>query len=139
MIKKGNIIRCIQNKVNGTYDERKEMYLLNVLEIKLLSNCNLNCRGCYVYSNIANTDVYSIDEITTDLDILKEKFPEIREIRILGGEPLVLDNLMEYLELIHTRFPKTILTLVTNGIKLHSQNDEFFTYLSKIIQRKAGA
>lgn len=107
------------------------MYLLNVLEIKLLSNCNLNCRGCYVYSNIANTDVYSIDEITTDLDILKEKFPEIREIRILGGEPLVLDNMMEYLELIHTRFPKTILTLVTNGTKLYSQNEEFFIYLSK--------
>lgn len=90
---------------------------LGYLEFDVARKCNLNCRGCLRYSNITkDSNAYNLENLERDLRCLKKLFNNIAFIRLLGGEPLLCENLYEYIDMIFLYFPNTQVDILSNGI-----------------------
>ena len=92
-------------------------YFLPYLEIDLLNWCNLNCAGCTHFSPLASYELqdYPLDLFENDIKELSKKF-RIRDIHLLGGEPFLLPNLLEYLKIIRSYFSYSRIFIDTNGV-----------------------
>jgi hypothetical protein len=89
------------------------------LYVNVTGYCNLNCRSCTVCSNLVEgKPVYALDAFTKDLRRLHELVPDIVGLGLAGGEPLLLDNLCEYIEVARDIYPHAGITVSTNGILL---------------------
>lgn len=99
---------------------------LDYLETELTRICNLHCRGCCDYIQLAEGEppFYDLETFIRDLEQLKQFFWGIEKIRLMGGEPLMQKRIAEFAE--HTRrlFPDTDLRIVTNGLLIPSLSVE---------------
>lgn len=106
-------------------DRRPE---LDYVEIEISEFCNLNCRGCCDFSNLAKEKkFYEIEEFRKDMSRLGELFSGINKIRLMGGEPLLNPKLCEYAEFTREIFPDSDIRIVTNGLLLDRLTDEQLT------------
>lgn len=126
---------------NIPYDPQKLLFgyneyrFLDKIQIPIAEHCNLNCNRCYHFSNLQNQEkFYDFEIFKSDLKCLKDFGFEINEIRFLGGEPLLSDELFDFIELASSIFPYTNMKIITNGVKLINFSDE---YLNKIKDSKA--
>lgn len=101
------------------------------LEIKVIEQCNFRCKGCYTFSNIATPEEYGLWEYEADLLRVKTLFSMVNNIRILGGEPLLSANILEYIRLARKIFDQSNITIVTNGFLLSDMDESFFTALEE--------
>lgn len=90
---------------------------LTYLETHVTDICNLKCRGCMHFSNLA-TEANEPDVVSFEKDMkrLSEMFHHIFIIRLLGGEPLLSKHLEEYIKIVRKYFPLSELRIVTNGL-----------------------
>jgi organic radical activating enzyme len=105
---------------------------LHYLETHLVDHCNLNCKGCSHFCPLVEEKVFKdIKVFKRDLNRLGEVFSNIESLRLMGGEPLLHPELLDFV--IHSRkvFPRSDISIITNGILLKSQKDEFWEVLSK--------
>ena len=51
-----------------------EKPFINYLEVNVVDQCNLNCKGCAHFSNICNNNMLDIDKYSTDLDKIAKHF-----------------------------------------------------------------
>ena len=103
------------------------MAFLEVVEIQLAEHCNLNCFGCNHFSQIAQKEFLSLETFTKDLTRLSEISKGfIGNLRLMGGEPLLNPNCIEFFSITRELFPQSAIWLVTNGILLPKQNDDFY-------------
>lgn len=103
------------------------------LQVPIAEHCNLNCNRCYHFSNLKTDSVfYKIDKYSRDLSLLKEMGFVINEIRLLGGEPFLNDNIFEFIEVTKKEFPYSNIKIVTNGLLLLKKDSEFLERLSKL-------
>ncbi|MDR2773458.1 MAG: 4Fe-4S cluster-binding domain-containing protein [Tannerella sp.] len=104
-------------------------------EIHLTDKCNLNCAGCLHFSSLCEKlNLISIQSFENDikrLSILTNG--RCADIRILGGEPLLHPEINCLLKIARNYFPVSLLSdryeiieLVTNGILLPNQPDDFW-------------
>jgi hypothetical protein len=95
--------------------------------LNILDHCNLKCKGCDHFASIADERFVSLDDIQKDLGqmskIVQGDFPRIG---VMGGEPLLHPQLKEILIAARLSFPKTLIELVTNGILLLKQDEDFW-------------
>lgn len=113
------MLRIIESK------EYRKINQLQHLQFHVIDNCNLNCKRCQHFSNIANKDSFaSYDDIKRDFDRLQELFDDIRTIAILGGEPLLNPELPKYCYMIHEHFEHAQIEIITNGILVRQMNSE---------------
>lgn len=98
------------------------------VEYHLVDSCNLNCAGCSHYSSlIDDKKIVPLEFIIKDLTLLKDKVRDkLRWLRLLGGEPLLHPDIKDCLKGIRELFPKTQISMVTNGILLKSMDQEFY-------------
>lgn len=91
-------------------------YKLSYLETDIIHRCNLNCRGCSHFSPLCDkgTEQADINVFEQDLIRLSELF-ELDKLRLMGGEPLLRDDFMDFMLLAKKYFPSTHIELVTNG------------------------
>ncbi|MBR6713350.1 MAG: 4Fe-4S cluster-binding domain-containing protein [Selenomonadaceae bacterium] len=69
---------------------------ITYLETNLIDSCNLNCKGCTHFSVLFNRkEIYPLETFRRDIRILSSK-SDILRFRLLGGEPLLLNNLDKY-------------------------------------------
>ncbi len=99
-----------------------EKPFLNYLEMNVVDQCNLNCKGCAHFSNICDNNWVSIDKFKRDLILVNEKF-DLYYFRLLGGEPLLHPKLAELIRISHEVLKETKIVIVTNGL-LISKLDE---------------
>ncbi|MCL1945938.1 MAG: radical SAM protein [Chitinivibrionia bacterium] len=100
-------------------------------EVHICDHCNLNCKSCGHFSPIA-------EKRFVDLDILQRDFSRLSQlsnrkcevIDLMGGEPLLHPKIIEIFDIAAKYFDTTI-QLVTNGILLSSQPDEFWESCNK--------
>jgi len=105
---------------------------LNGFEYHVVNHCNLNCKGCGHCANLFNQPSYGdIDSYEHDLRRLSELFGGVGLIRLLGGEPLLSDDLERYIESTRKYFKHSELHIVTNGILIPSKEKELLQCLSK--------
>lgn len=98
---------------------------LSYLEYHVADHCNLNCKYCTHYSPLVKGDVFTdINSLEKDLLQLKKYIDDIGIIRILGGEPLLNKKLPEFIKLTRKIYPKSIITIVTNGMIVDRMSEE---------------
>ena len=92
--------------------------MIPYFETHITEACNLKCRGCSHFSVFAKPKHKDLDEFDREFKRLSE-IEEIGVMRLMGGEPLLNPNFMEYLRIARGYFPKSYIALVTNGILGH--------------------
>ena len=101
---------------------------LNYLEINLVDNCNLNCKGCAHFSNVCSKKYVDLEQFETDLRKVTDKF-NLYNFRLLGGEPLLHPNLKNILEISRKYLPNSRLIIVTNGLLLDKLSEDILKSL----------
>jgi len=106
---------------------------LHFIEIHLTEHCNLNCAGCYHFSNIAEEEFVNISSFEKDLrQLSKLTNKNVNEIRLFGGEPLLHPEVIRLIDLTRKYFNTTTrVSLITNGILLSKQPPEFWKCASR--------
>ncbi len=111
------------------FDELKYLFYL---EFHITNRCNLNCAGCsHFVPLMPKDDEIDYDSLKKDLAQLKTKVEHFNEIRIMGGEPFLCDHLKDIIEYVRELYPYSQIHVVTNGIKLLSQDDELENVIKK--------
>ena len=106
-----------------------EKPFINYLEVNVVDQCNLNCKGCAHFSNICNNNMLDIDKYSTDLDKISKHF-DVYYFRLLGGEPLLHPRLKDIVSLTRKKLPDTKLIIVTNGLLLDRLSEDVLQVLS---------
>lgn len=91
---------------------------LPYLELHLVDHCNLHCRGCGHFSSLANATFGDLAQTAADLRRMAALFRNVRQLRLMGGEPLLHPEAAEFIAIARTCFPQADLRFVTNGILL---------------------
>lgn len=94
------------------------------VEIQIVDHCNLKCDNCNHLANIASPWFMSKEEFEFTLQKIKEELlPHgLKRIMILGGEPLLHPQILEFCMFAKKTFPNGVdIDLLTNGILLTSE------------------
>lgn len=90
---------------------------LDYLEIEVAEGCNLNCKGCNEFSNLADAKKFpDLAGVKRDLFRLKDLFWGIGKIRLMGGEPLINPGYVGFVRAAREVFPDSDLRLLSNGL-----------------------
>lgn len=101
--------------------------MLEKIDVHLTDHCNLNCKGCTHYSPLADEFYLSIEEFERDMTRLSELSKgEIKQIFLLGGEPLLHPQIKEFFPIARRLFFNSRIVVITNGILLSKQDDSFW-------------
>ncbi len=97
-------------------------------EVQVAEHCNLNCAGCTHFSSIAKPGFLDAAQYEKDIARLSELFGADYPftVRLMGGEPLLYDKLTALFAVTRKTLPKADISVVTNGILLPQQKDEFW-------------
>ena len=102
---------------------------LHRLVYHITDHCNLNCRGCTHFSNIAKPSFLQIDTFKSEFNRMSQLFPDITEVYLLGGEPLLHRDIEEFLLDARSYFPRTRINLLTNGVLVTRMPQTFWDTL----------
>ncbi len=134
------IINSIKNTTNKLLPYHFQDFLLRKLgkgtflsqvEFHIVDHCNLNCAHCNHFTPLASENFCKIDDIISDFKKLKKIFDNIGKIFIVGGEPLLHPELIKILKPLRSIYPKSEIIIITNGILLDKQNEDFFKALKE--------
>ena len=102
------------------------------LDIHIADHCNLNCELCCHNSQLVEGEVLvGYEEYQRDLRQLHKLVPDICNISVLGGEPLLHPDLIHLLQITREIYPYTNITMVTNGLLLGSSSPELIECLKR--------
>jgi len=123
-------VKEINHKINKVESNCKKItpqpILKNVI-YSILTHCNLNCKGCSHFAPIVEKHLVSPDIIAKDLiQLASITGNDIPLLDFIGGEPLLHPNLIDILADARSIFPNTAIKIVTNGILLPSQDEQFW-------------
>lgn len=105
---------------------------MDYLEISVVEHCNLNCKYCSHFSPIAKEIYADLEETEQGILLLKKIIKtDIKEIRLLGGEPLLHQKLADFCKLIRHNFPLSNIAVVTNGILLTFISEDLWNTFMK--------
>lgn len=104
----------------------RKKYFLGYFGTSIVSHCNLNCKYCDHFTPLAKEKVFDVKTLKKEFERVKE-IMEVGSIGIMGGEPLLHPNINEVLCMFREIFKHTRLFILTNGIKLNSMEEDFWT------------
>ena len=115
-------------RIHGFLFGKKPKRRLFNFEIHLNDECNLSCRGCFHFAPLVHgKSPYPIDEFAADLKRIGEIFHgKFGWVHLLGGEPLLNENVIRYLDIARQHIKKGTVDLVTNGLLLPKMKEDFF-------------
>lgn len=91
--------------------------MIPYIETHITEACNLKCKGCSHFSVFAKPKHKDIQEFDREFERLAD-IEFIPIIRLMGGEPLLNPDFMEYLRIARKHFSYSRIALVTNGLLL---------------------
>ncbi len=101
--------------------------MLEKIDIHVIDHCNLNCRSCTHFSPLAEPFFLDIDEFERDLTRFSQlSGAELGSLFLLGGEPLLHNELIDFFPIARKLLPNTRIIIITNGILLPKQEDRFW-------------
>jgi hypothetical protein len=104
---------------------------LPLVEILVTNHCNLSCKGCNVFAPLSEARFADAQQFDKDIHRLAELFDRITKIGIVGGEPLLHPDLVRFMESARSASPQAEIYLVSNGILLAAQPDEFWEQMAR--------
>lgn len=87
-------------------------------EMSIVDFCNLNCKGCNHYSPIFKRVLPDFTRRIEDVKKISSLFNRVVEFSLLGGEPFLNNNIMDYIIQVRKILPNTEIQIVTNGLLL---------------------
>ncbi len=89
------------------------------IEVNLADHCNLNCQMCDHFSPVAKPHFLDFDEYTRDIKRLAELTDgKMGIMKLQGGEPLLNENIIDFIKVTRETFPDCIIFLFTAGLLL---------------------
>jgi hypothetical protein len=136
-------IKQIKNFFENLFNNKKEKNLyismlssiarqpsLTGFTVDIVSHCNLNCKFCSHFSPLVKEKYISMETFTKDLERMSELTGKVAgDIRLMGGEPLLHPQLLDFVVITRKLFPNSEVLIVTNGILLPRQDDTFWKTL----------
>lgn len=112
------------------YSENNE---LEYLAIHVCDYCNLRCNNCAAMcdSNYVKKNI-SLSKTVESLNKLKKYYDNVINIQLVGGEPLLNNELLLFCENVRRIFPYSLIEIVTNGTMILNQTVSFFETLSNL-------
>ena len=101
------------------------------LDIYLARHCNLRCRGCTRYSNIAKPQFYDAKQLIADLLTMVSRGINLTRITLTGGEPLLHPDLIDIIKGIRLCMNNVVIDIFTNGKLFMEMKDELLPVLKK--------
>lgn len=100
---------------------------IDFVEIALSEHCNLQCYSCNHFAQLAKEKYYDINQFEKDIKRLYELTNGlINRFSLMEGEPLLNKNCKDYFYILRKYFKNSSIWLVTNGILLTEQNNDFW-------------
>ncbi len=103
---------------------------LNYLEMNIVYQCNLNCKGCAHFSNICENKIVELEKFESDLNLVAKKF-NLYNFRLLGGEPLLHPQIDRIVEISRNILKKSRIIIVTNGLMIDKLNENVLKKISE--------
>ncbi|MEI7814398.1 MAG: radical SAM protein [Coriobacteriia bacterium] len=100
-------------------------------EVHITDHCNLNCKGCAHFSNLCPPTFADIEEFGAEMDRMARLFSSVRQIYLLGGEPLLHPQVAEFVLAARGAFRESRIYLMTNGVLVTRMNEEFWKALAE--------
>lgn len=115
-------------KVNKFELNFKKIHLpvLDYIETHLVDHCNLNCKGCSHFCNLAQKKFADVDDMKRSFVQLSKLFSNIKVIRLMGGEPLLHPEINKIMVDVRNNFPKSEIKIATNGFLLKTMSEDFW-------------
>lgn len=101
-----------------------DWHALDYIEFHVSHVCNLNCKGCCHFSSLTKQKLPDYDEWDRGITRLKELVPYIKEIHLLGGEPLINPELPRYALRTRDLYPNAKIVVVSNALLADRLTDE---------------
>ncbi len=101
------------------------------IEYCLTEHCNLNCYGCDHATALFSPKFTELEVFEKDLRILSEVL-SAEELRIVGGEPLLHPQLVEFLQISREVAIADKIVLYTNGLLLHKAPREMWELIDEL-------
>lgn len=121
--------------VSQLYDSMclfKERQELDYLGLHVHDGCNFRCKHCSMLEGAAISYRHiSLEKTESALKRLKELFAEIGVIQLVGGEPLLSDQIIQYMDIVRTCYPYSEVQILTKGSLVFNQKDAFFEKLQE--------
>jgi MoaA/NifB/PqqE/SkfB family radical SAM enzyme len=109
-------------KISRTAKPKRKILFFDV---HICGHCNLNCKGCTNFCSIAEKRFVDLDILERDFKRLSELTDRKSELNLMGGEPLLHPDIIKIYDITRKYFDCKA-QLVTNGILLANQPDEFW-------------
>ena len=97
------------------------------LELFVTRKCNIKCKNGMVYCNINKSEedvLYPLEQLEKDLKHLVSVGVKIDSVSIMGGEPAMQDNLVDYLYIVRRIANPKCLSIFTNVVGLKNLCNE---------------
>ena len=108
-----------------TFVNSKDYTRLEYIELHVVDHCNLNCKGCVHFSPLVPESKFvEYDRMRNDLIQLRKKVEIVDRIHILGGEPLLNQELHRFVRLVREVYPFSDISIVTNGLLIEKMTEE---------------
>ena len=105
---------------------------LERFSIHLTEHCNLNCKSCNNFSPLAEKKFADMKSFERDIKRIAELTERrIKRIYLIGGEPLLHPDIIEFMRVSRLYLPKTRIIILTNGILLPNMSEEFWQACEK--------
>ena len=116
-------------ETGGLYQNRMSLIPRKAIkfEVHLTEHCNLNCRGCFHFSPLANEEYLDVVEYKKDCERLAELYDGCAtQILLLGGEPLLHPQIEDFIRITRDNFATSEIIIVTNGLVLSKMSESFW-------------
>jgi hypothetical protein len=121
------ILNILKNKVARRPLPTTRQKNLAYFAVHIVEQCNLKCKYCGHFAPLAQEEFADIKVFEKDFARLSELLKaKVDRIGLMGGEPLLHPQLNDFFYVARKYFPQTELQLVTNGILLLKQTEEFW-------------
>ncbi|SKB95005.1 4Fe-4S single cluster domain-containing protein [Lachnospiraceae bacterium] len=107
---------------------KSEDYIPHI-EMHAVDYCNLNCKACIHFSALYSKEEQSFDTIFNDIDLLSGLTTNIVSFYIMGGEPLLRDDLSDVIRYARKTFPYSDIQVLTNGLLISKEYGELLCTL----------
>lgn len=124
-LKEKELIYYSDNKTAGSSISKEKLVRTDLKSVwlELRRACNLNCCHCYLDSSIesdSNLNILTLKEWISLIDELESY--SLERIILIGGEPLLFDNINKLIEYIRKKFKSIEVILYSNLTLLNNSN-----------------
>lgn len=109
----------------------KQVLHAEAVEINAAWHCNISCRSCSHGSPSMPAQFAEAERVGADLTSLA-RWLSLEHVRVLGGEPLLHPHLVELLRVIRSTGISPVRRVLTNGLRLPQQPDEFWAEVEEV-------